>query len=57
MTLRVIFDGEAEAELKKRLGPYGSITVLNAARQIVVNDDHPLQFALPSGASRMKKSA
>jgi flagellar assembly factor FliW len=27
------------------------------ARQIVVNDDHPLQFALPSGVSRMKKSA
>lgn len=28
-----------------------------AARQIVVNDDHPLQYALPSTSSRMKKIA
>jgi flagellar assembly factor FliW len=27
------------------------------ARQIVVNDDHPLQYALPSTSSRMKKIA
>jgi flagellar assembly factor FliW len=27
------------------------------ARQIVVNDEHPLQFLLPSGPARMKKSA
>lgn len=27
------------------------------ARQVVVNDDHPLQFVLPSASSRMKKSA
>jgi type II secretory pathway component GspD/PulD (secretin) len=29
---------EAEAEIKKRLGPYGSITVLNYARQLVVTE-------------------
>ncbi len=29
---------EAEAEIKKRLGPYGSITVLNTARQLVVTE-------------------
>ncbi|HMC12398.1 MAG TPA: hypothetical protein VKH44_13955, partial [Pirellulaceae bacterium] len=29
---------EAEAEIKKRLGPYGSITVLSAARQLVVTE-------------------
>jgi flagellar assembly factor FliW len=27
------------------------------ARQVVVNDDHPLQFVLPSTSSRMKKIA
>src|SRR5439155_5944836 len=29
---------EAEAEIKKRLGPYGSTTVLSTARQLVVTD-------------------
>ncbi len=29
---------EAEIEIKKRLGPYGSITVLNAARQLIVTE-------------------
>lgn len=29
---------EAEAEIKKRLGPYGSITVLNSARQLIVTE-------------------
>lgn len=28
-----------------------------AARQIVVNDDHPLQFVLPATSSRLKKIA
>ena len=27
------------------------------ARQVVVNDDHPLQYVLPSASSRMKKIA
>jgi type II secretory pathway component GspD/PulD (secretin) len=29
---------EAEIEIKKRLGPYGSITVLNSARQLIVTE-------------------